>query len=296
MTNHGILDGKSASEMFHNLASICRGDETLKTLIVPNDRTPFRARNPPQIKFPHQEYLSPANPSSLPTSFTPQNQTSPSPLIFSTNYDHKLFSFTPSMIISLKQKAAAAAAMDAGGTGCSSFEAIVAHLWRARSMAVFENPDAFSTVFFAVDIRSKMSPPLPVGFAGNAVVTAFATAKVEDLAEKPLSFCVDKVKEGRERVTDEYVRSAMDWLEVHRGIPATCNGNFYVSAWWKLPFGALDLGFGKLVHGGPIASGNDEFVLLLSNGSGVENDGGINVWLGLEREKMKRFMIHVFDI
>lgn len=71
----------------------------------------------------------------------------------------------------------------------STFEAIVAHLWRARTRAVFENPDDFSTVLFAVDIRSKLSPPLPHGFSGNAVITAFATAKVSHLVQKPFSLC-----------------------------------------------------------------------------------------------------------
>ncbi|XP_052188938.1 acyltransferase GLAUCE-like [Diospyros lotus] len=289
MTNHSILDGKSASEMFHKLASICRGEEEalkLKTLALHNDRTPLRARNPPLIKFPHEEYIQPQNPSSLPTSFTSQNRTSPSPLIFSKMYDHRLFHFTPSELTSLKQKAAAK---------CSTFEAIVAHIWKARTKAVFPNPDDFSTVLFAVDIRSKTSPPLPSGFVGNAVTTAFASAKVGDLAEKPLAFCVEKVKEARDRVTDEYVRSVVDWLEVYKGIPATCNGNFYVSAWWKLGFGELDFGFGKAVHGGPVVSGNDEFVLLLGDGGG-ENGGGVNVWLGLEREKMKKFMVYVYEM
>ncbi|XP_057476859.1 acyltransferase GLAUCE-like [Actinidia eriantha] len=282
MANHAILDGKSASEMLHNLASICRG-EGLKTQVFPNERTSLRARNPPQIKFPHNEYVKIPKIPSLATSFTTQNQTSPSPLIFSNKYDHKLFHFTPSMLKSLKDKAI---------TKTSSFEAIVAHLWRARTKVVFGNTDELSTVLFAVDIRKKISPPLLAGFVGNGVVTAFATAKVRDLVERPFCFCVEKVREGRERVTSEYVRSVVDWLEVYKGIPSTCNGNnFYVSAWWKLPFNELDLGFGRLVHGGPIVSGNDEFVLLLEG-----NGGGINVWLGLEREKMKRFMNHVFNI
>lgn len=159
-------------------------------------------------------------------------------------------------------------------TRCSSFEAIVAHVWRARSKAVFADLDDFSAVLFAVDIRSKISPPLPNGFAGNAVVTAFANAKVIDLVEKPFSFCVEKIKEARERIKDEYVRSVIDWLEVYRGIPATCNGNFYVSAWWKLRFNGLDFGYGKPTHGGPVVSGNDEFVLLLSDGKCGENGGG----------------------
>ncbi|KAF2289195.1 hypothetical protein GH714_029347 [Hevea brasiliensis] len=289
MTNHGIVDGKSAGDMFENLASICRG-EGLKAKVVHNDRTYLKARNPPIIKYPHKEYVNLSEISSSASSFTAPDQLSPSPLVFANKfkYIHKLFSFSPEMIKSLKGKAQIT---------CTSFEAIVAHVWRARSMAVFDNLEEYSTVLFAVDIRSKISPNLPDGFVGNGVITAFATAKVGDLVKKPLSFSVGKMKEGRERVTDEYIRSVIDWLEVHRGIPATRNGNFYVSAWWKLPFNELDFGFGKASHGGPVLGGNDEFVLLLSDGKSMENGGGgINVWMGLEQEKMKRFMVHILEI
>ncbi|XVF28346.1 hypothetical protein REPUB_Repub15cG0021800 [Reevesia pubescens] len=286
VTNHAILDGKSACEMFENLASISRG-EGLQTKAIYNDRTCLKARNPLQVKYPHKEYIKLKEKSSIASSFTAPEQSSPTPLVFSKTYTHKLFSFTPEMITNLKKKAM---------TRCSSFEAILAHTWRARSKAIFTNLDDSSAVLFAVDIRSKTSPPLPNGFAGNAVVTAFANAKVIDLVEKPFSFCVEKIKEARENITDEYVRSVIDWLEVYRGIPATCNGNnFYVSAWWKLRFNELDFGFGKPTHGGPVVSGND-FVLLLSDGKSGDNGGGINVWLGLEPEKMKRLMVHIFEI
>lgn len=115
-----------------------------------------------------------------------------------------------------------------------------------------------------------------------------------DIEDKPFSFCVDKVKAAIERVNDEYVRSVIDWLEVHRGgAPSAMNGNFYVSAWWKLPFHELDFSHGKLVHGGPVVSGMDEFVLLLSNGNGKE--GGVNVWMSMEKMKMEKFLCFVYD-
>ncbi|PIN08152.1 Omega-hydroxypalmitate O-feruloyl transferase [Handroanthus impetiginosus] len=284
MTNHAILDGKSASEMFQNLASICRG-ESLKPTFINNNRTSIRARTPPQINFPHKEYIKLSKTSSLPSSFTSQNRTSPSPLIFSDKYTHKLFSFPSETLKQLKQKAIIT---------CSTFEAIVAHIWRARTKASFKNliPDQETTVLFAVDVRDKISPPLPKSFAGNAVITAFATAKACDLIQKPLSFGVEMVKQGRERITSEYIRSVIDWLEVYKGIPATCDGAFYVSAWWKLPFGEIDLGFGKPKHAGPIVSGNDEFVLLL----GSRNGEGINVWMGLEKGVMEKFLDCVCEI
>ncbi|KAL0548380.1 hypothetical protein IC582_012829 [Cucumis melo] len=303
VTNHGVLDGKAAAEMFQNLASICRGGGgcgDLKTQTIFNDRTIFRARNPPLISHPHQEY-TPFSPTlkQLPSSaFTALTKPSPSPSspMSAANHRHCLIPFTPSTIATLKNAAAP--------IPCSTFEAILSQLWRARTRAVYSDcPGETSMVLFAVDVRSKIRPVLPDGFVGNAVVTGFAAARAAEVVERPFSFCVERVKEGIERVSEEeYVRSAIDWLEVYRGIPATCNGkSFYVSAWWKLPFKELDFGFGKPVHVGPVANGNDEFVLLLSPGNGGESGGGksrssVNVWMSLEKEKMKKLMRYIFTI
>ncbi|XP_008786402.1 omega-hydroxypalmitate O-feruloyl transferase-like [Phoenix dactylifera] len=288
VTNHSILDGRSAAEMFENLASICRG-EGMKTHLLNIDRSCIRARDPPQIKFQHTEYTKLAEATSLASSFTSPIQPSTSTPLPSLQLDHdfRMLSFSPDMIRCLKEKAA---------TKCSSFEAIVAHIWRARTKAVFDDPDGISSVLFAADIRSRVSPPLPHGFGGNAVITASASAKVAVLGEKPFSFCVGMVKEAIERVTDEYVRSVIDWLEVYRGVPSTVNGNFFLSAWWKLPFHELDFGYGKPLYGGPVVGGMGEFVLLLSSGNDMGRRGGVNVWIALEKDKMERFLCHVFEM
>ncbi|ONK77370.1 uncharacterized protein A4U43_C02F5820 [Asparagus officinalis] len=286
VTNHSVLDGRSAAEMMQNLASVCKG-EGMKTYNFNLDRSCIKARDPPQIKFIHAEYSKPAE--STITSFTSPNQPSPPPslLTLSKNHDFRLFPFSSMMIDRLKENAS---------MKCSSFEAIVAHIWRARTKAIFDDSNEISSVLFAVDIRSKMQPPLPNGYMGNAVISASASARVFDIDNKPFSFCVEKVREGIERVTDEYVRSVIDWLEVHKGVPSTANGSFYVSAWWKLPFHELDFGYGKPSYGGPVVSGMDEFVLLLSDGKDMGKGGGINTWVVLERSKMANFSCYVSEL
>ncbi|CAN1806953.1 Acyltransferase GLAUCE [Linum perenne] len=258
--NHGVLDGKSAEIHLESNSHITSSS---------NYET-----SPPHS--PHPQLTS----------------------IFTKKYTHKRFSFTSQMITTLKSKANSyplKTTPSLWARPCTTFEAIVAHVWKARTKSVFHDFDRPSTVLFAVDVRSRVAPPLPKEFAGNAVVTAFATARAGELVGEPIGFAVGKLKEGRERVTDDYVRSVIDWLEVHRGVPATYRGNFYVSAWCKLPFNELDFGSGKHVHGGPVVSGNDEFVLLLSDRNG-DGGGGVSVWLGLEEEKMNKFMVNVLDL
>ncbi|KAG0487002.1 hypothetical protein HPP92_009097 [Vanilla planifolia] len=136
-TNHSILDGKSAADMFLNLASICRGED-MKTHELNIDRSCIRARNPPQVKFQHTEYIKLAEPSH--TSFTsPIASPQASRPLGVANF--KLFSFSPEMINCLKNKSE---------MNCSSFEALVAHLWRARTKAVFDDLMKVSSVLFAV--------------------------------------------------------------------------------------------------------------------------------------------------
>jgi omega-hydroxypalmitate O-feruloyl transferase len=280
--NHCILDGRSAAEMFQKLAAMCRGDESASNSCVLNtDRSCIKARNPVQIKFDHREYTE----KTFSNFTTPTSQTKVSPSLSDINDapQFKLVSLDSNFISTLKEKAV---------VKCSSFEAVVAHLWKSRARAFYNDPTKVSSVLFAVDIRGKMVPPLPDGFVGNAVITASANAVVEDLLVKPFSFCVEMVKEGIQRVTNEYVRSAIDWWEMHRGVPSIIDGNFFVSAWWKLPFHELDFGWGRPVYAGPLVTSMHEFVLLLPG----KNGDGINVWIALEREKMKRFMSYIFEV
>ncbi|URE38921.1 Omega-hydroxypalmitate O-feruloyl [Musa troglodytarum] len=279
MTNHSILDGKSAVEMLENLAAICRG-EGPRNVKLHVDRSCIQARDPPQIQFEHAEYMKLTEASSL----VSPDQPSPSSFVsmLSENYEYEVASLSLDMIDGLKERAT---------TGCSSFQAVVAHLWRARTRAVFDDPSETSSVLFAVDVRSKMTPRVPDGFVGNAVAITMASARVAELTEQPLGFAVKRVREAIERVTDEYIRSAVDWLEVNKGMPAIGHGNFIVSAWWKLPFHELDFGWGKPIYGGPVVSMMHECVLLLSDGK-----GGINIWLALEEEKMKGFVSYVYEL
>ncbi|KAK8921971.1 Omega-hydroxypalmitate O-feruloyl transferase [Platanthera zijinensis] len=285
--NHSILDGRSAAEMMLNLASICRGEGMKIAGDLDPDRSCIRARNPPQIKFQHTEYSD--LPESSAISFTSPVVSSPAARL-SRISNFNLFCFDPDMIKRLKEKS---------GMNCSSFEAMVAHIWIARTKAVFVDRTKTASVLFAVDIRNKMSPPLPRRFIGNAVITATASARADELSERGFSFGVGLVRGAIERVDNEYVRSVIDWLEVHKGVPSVLDGNFFVSAWWKLPFHELDFGYGKPVYGGPVLiGGKEEFVLLLSDCSGVGKDreGGINVWIALEQEKMLKFHSFVFQI
>ncbi|MCI31395.1 omega-hydroxypalmitate O-feruloyl transferase-like, partial [Trifolium medium] len=47
-----------------------------------------------------------------------------------------------------------------------------------------------STILFPVDVRKKVVPELPNGFAGNALVPGFARATVKELMELEDDFVI----------------------------------------------------------------------------------------------------------
>jgi omega-hydroxypalmitate O-feruloyl transferase len=277
VTSHGLMDGRSTAECVINFASMARGEGLL---FEPNfDRTSLKARIHPHINHQHRELLQ--HQVSM-SAFTASGTQAHSPKKLPEMKSYRAFTFSPEMLQRLKQKAME----DNIISRCSTFEVLVAHLWQARTKAVFQDPTQTSSVSFAVDIRSKVNPPLPEGFVGNGVVAAIASASVHDVKENPLSYCVAEIQKAIASITDDYVRSRIDMLGVHSRIPVGINGNFFLSAWWKLPYNGLDFGWGKPVYAGPIVNNlSAHFVLALSNGS-LE---GIRVWITLEPYQMEKF-------
>ncbi|KAJ7190047.1 hypothetical protein O6H91_Y529000 [Diphasiastrum complanatum] len=257
--NHAVVDGVAALKFLNNWCSIAKGGG----LILPPspDRNPLRPRSPPSPVFEHPEVFT--------------GTSAPSKHVF------QIFPFTAQDLESLKKQAIS----DPSISKCSTFEAIVAHVWQARYKSVETDPDQPCKLFFVVDFRNKIDPPLPSNYAGNAVLAPVVQLQQADLISNSLSFCVRKIQLAIESITDEYVRSGIDWWEIYRGIPAILDG-VIAAAWWKIPFEMLDFGWGKPIYAGPVVNDRTEFILLLSNG---KHDGGLNVYLALLPDEMAKF-------
>ncbi|KAJ6390036.1 hypothetical protein OIU77_024291 [Salix suchowensis] len=93
---------------------------------------------------------------------TPQNKT-------------RLFYIPPLRIDSLKMEAL----KDGNVKKCTTFHAIAAKVWKARSIATKMHDEVCSTMLFPVDVRRILVPPVPIGFAGNALVPRICTSKRE---------------------------------------------------------------------------------------------------------------------
>ena len=274
--SHAICDGISSAQFFNSFCKLARGEKL--TIFPDPDRTILKPRNPPAPEFEHSECVKLSD---LPE--TP-------PISTQLNYNSKVIPLSLTELRALKARALA----DKKITKCSFFEVMVAHMWQARTRTLEFEPHEPSTILFAVDFREKVSPPIPHTFCGNTVISGHVSAGAEEVCSKPLSFCVAKVQEAIARIDERYVRSALDWLQIHGGMPAIVKEkDVLVSGWYRFPFYEHDFGWGKPIYGGPSAPASSEFALIISNGT---DDGGVHLVVGFRAHEMLRFMKHIKNI
>ncbi|XP_061351932.1 acyltransferase GLAUCE-like [Gastrolobium bilobum] len=280
--NHCTLDGISVRDFEVNLAALTSGDDLI---VVPNaDRTLLRARNPPMISHPHFEY---SKSSDTENSFTIRGTSGTNVRqSMADNQIHMLY-LSPQQIASFKKKAL----KDSNLKTSTTFQVVAAKIWKARSIATKMPKDKVSTMLFPVDVRKRIVPELPNGFAGNALVPGFARATVKELMELEDACHIRKVQEGIERLDDEYIKSGIDWLEVNKGFP--CNDDsFSLVAWWRLGLEEQLFAWGKLKCATPLAV-KPGLVMLLP---GSQHEGGLNICLDLPEDQMQEFCRLMLEI
>ncbi|KAL3838514.1 hypothetical protein ACJIZ3_023105 [Penstemon smallii] len=277
-TNHVLFDGTSFKTFLQNIASQSFDDKPF-TAVPCNNRRLLAARSPPQVTFEHPELLK----LKLPIGDEPP------PVFDSTQetLDFKIFSLSPTDLNHLKEKALTAKKI-------TGFNVVTAHIWRCKALSFNSeqnNRDRVSVVLYAVDIRPRLCPPLPNSYCGNAVLTAYASAKCADLEDEPFSKIVDLVTEGAARMTDEYARSAIDWGEVHKGFP---NGEFLISSWWRLGLDEVVYPWGKPRYSCPVVCHRKDIILLFPEIGGASSNG-VNVLVALPGKEMEKFQTLFYE-
>ncbi|CAI9759281.1 unnamed protein product [Fraxinus pennsylvanica] len=286
-TNHVMFDGISFKNFLENLASQAFDDKPMA--IVPfNDRRLLAARSPPLVTFPHPELLKlelPISEDSIPSVFDSQQE----------HLDFKIFNLNSDNISYLKEKAKINGPNEI--KKITSFNVVTALIWRCKALSSGNNSERLSTVLYAVDIRSRLKPPLPFSYCGNAVLSAYASSICSKLEDEPFSKIVDMVSEGAGRITDEYARSVIDWGEIYKGFP---NGEFLISSWWKLGLSEVEYPWGKPRYSSPVVCHRKDIILLFpdisNNGSNNKNGNGVNILVALSPKEMEKFqtLFHKF--
>ncbi|KAM2076940.1 hypothetical protein ACFX1R_024782 [Malus domestica] len=265
--NHCMFDGIGAMEFVNSWGKIARGLPLTAPPFL--DRSILKARNPPRIEYPHHEFSEITGTSST------NNDLCEEKMLYGS------FSFDSEKLEKLKMKAREEGALE----NCTTFEALSAFVWKARTRALNLLPEQQIKLLFAVDGRPKFRPPLPKGYFGNGIVLTNSICQAGDLLDKPLSNAVGLVQDAIKMVTDSYMRSAIDYFELTRARPSLAS-TLLITTWSKLSFYTTDFGWGEPVLSGPVALPEKEVILFLSNGTEKKI---INVLLGLPASAMNVF-------
>lgn len=130
-----------------------------------------------------------------------------------------------------------------------------------------------------MSIRRLLKPGLSAGYWGNGCVPVYAQTTAGELAARPLWEAAELIQKSKRGVTEEYVRSFIDFQELHYadGITAGENVSGFTD-WRHLGHSAVDFGWGSPVTVLPLSFkllGSLEPCLLLPYPSvdGLKKDG-----------------------
>ncbi|GFQ07206.1 shikimate o-hydroxycinnamoyltransferase [Phtheirospermum japonicum] len=286
---HHVSDGTSDFHFINTWSDIARG---LDSITIPPfvDRTVLRARNPANPKFAHVEYQPP-----------------PPPMTHSTNPSVTNFSM---LKLTRDQLNALKAKCNIGGENnnkvtYSTYEALAGHAWRSISEARGLPEDQETKLYAPVDGRSRLrQPPLPSGYFGNVIFTAAAIASCGELRSNPLGFAAARVRDALAKMDDDYLRSALDYLELHygsdpgaaakrRGASLFRCPNLGVISWARLPLYEADFGWGRPVYVGLGEDPSEGKTFVMPS---PVNDGGLLYAISLPRKQMELFKKVFYDI
>ncbi|TYJ15106.1 hypothetical protein E1A91_A10G162200v1 [Gossypium mustelinum] len=185
---HTLGDGTAALHFINSWADISRG---LSPAIAPFiDRTLIHARDPPIPKFHHVEH----DPSPVLKSASKSQSNDHKPSIVST------FKLTADQLNTLKAKANVANAN--GGIKYSSFNILAAHIWRCVSKARGLSADQDTKLYFPVDGRYRLDPPLPAGYVGNVIFKSALIAQAGDLETELFTDTIKRIHERLNQIND----------------------------------------------------------------------------------------------
>jgi shikimate O-hydroxycinnamoyltransferase len=283
-------DGRAFGNFLRAWAAMARGVAEAEAA-VPRpwlDRTLLRARSPPSVRFDHavavtsrsrRDGAGRSNPKVLPL-------------------DTAILPVSRDQVDALK----ASAGTTAAGKKVSTFNAVVAHVWvcacKSSSGGAAAGTEDDTRVYMTADARSRVRPPLPDGYVGNAVVRALAVAKMGDIVSGSLAAAVARVSDATFRLSDEFVRSLVDYLEQATSgkaaaewpvIPETDLG---IVSWLGLTFSELDFGWGRPAFVGPATIRLGGRVYLVPS---PDDGGGVDVVVAMEPVRLARFKVLFYE-
>ncbi|XP_050218039.1 stemmadenine O-acetyltransferase-like [Mercurialis annua] len=167
-------------------------------------------------------------------------------------------------------------------------EAVGALIWKAVMAATGK---AYIAAI-VVDLRKRVSPPLPSNCIGNINQMTFA---VDSNWRTDYNSLAGKIHESIRMIDDEYIKKIHGgggYLEHVQALADRDSDSpgwlkqFSISSWCKFPFYEADFGWGKPIWVTTALINTSAFLLDTKDGEGME------CWIGLPKEEMPKFEHH----
>ncbi|MCL7027704.1 hypothetical protein MKW94_017931 [Papaver nudicaule] len=292
-SNHIVADGLFVSKFMIAWAQACRGLEIHTHPL--HDRNIFVPRNPYDIKFDHR---------SIEIAKRKINENSNAFPYSRDDLIHQIIHFTPEFIAKIKNKASSPSSLSCAGANgggsrrYSTFECMVAHLWRVitRARGLAESDTTY--VRISVNGRRRLRPCVPDEFFGNLVLWAFPETQGKNLFNESLSHTAEVIHDAVTKVNDEYFKSFIDFANKNQHddnlMPKKVSDmkvpslwpNLEVQSWLGFPFNEVDFGVGKPSIFMPSFDPFEGEIYLVPS---VVGDGSIDVYVTLFQQQLPLF-------
>ncbi|KAM3281508.1 spermidine hydroxycinnamoyl transferase-like [Capsicum chacoense] len=284
--SHAVVDGQGGPFFLSEWARLARGEPLMFAPF--HDRKVLKAGEPPIASPTLDEHV----------------QFNPPPLLmgkFKNETKGYRLKLTKHQVETLREKANQGRNLeDSKERSYTRYEVMTAHIWRCACKARGHKFEQLTSLSICVNIRSKMHPPLPKTYFGNAIIDVNVVSVSGDITSSPLEYVARKVRETIEMVTSDYVNSAINFLikqqdlskyqDIHRirnkEGPSYGNPNLAVISWMSLPLSGLDFGWGKEIYMSPRTYEYDGDCVIQP---GNEGDGSWIVAIALQVDHVEAF-------
>ncbi|KAI5062697.1 hypothetical protein GOP47_0023236 [Adiantum capillus-veneris] len=201
------------------------------------------------------------------------------------------FHFTSEMVKKLKDMATTSSPAT-GHAPFSSLQALGAHMWK-HVMAATDTDKRRESIFYLLsNMRSKLEPPLPEAYFGNAIIRDGTVARKEELEQESVGAIALRIQKLIKRIDEFFFRTFYGKFEVLRFMKLFDEAEFkmvmlQVSSSPRFPVYEVDFGWGPpLCVRSPHIRGDGEMVWFC----GREGGGSIDVSLALSKPVMERLV------